>query len=198
VCEAGSFCPPGSVTETSCAEGYCCPDTSTQAECPAESSVALIAGVAATSVVIVGVLFMAYASRRTKAKKGALQHDGVTWGDVETATPNSGAEGGTITTSSYTHGSAPVCAIALPAAVQNPIYASASIAIPAPSAPALSGKEAEMTVPRILSARAVKVDVGEGQSISEQLEAVWQLHAAGALTGDEYASAKRGILESNI
>ena len=32
---SGSFCPPGSVTETSCAEGYCCPDTSTQAECPA-------------------------------------------------------------------------------------------------------------------------------------------------------------------
>ena len=144
---------------------------------------------------------MAYASRRTKAKKGALQHDGVTWDDVETATPNSGAEGGAIPTSSYTHGSAPpVCAIAVPAAVQHPIYASASTAMPAPSAPALlvSGKEAEMAGSRILSAHAVKVDVGEGQSISEQLEAVWQLHAAGALTGDEYASAKRGILESNI
>ena len=143
---------------------------------------------------------MACASRRTKAKKGALQHDGVIWDDVETATPNSGAEGGTITTSSYTHGSAPVCAIALPAAVQHPIYASASTAMPVPSAPALlvSGKEAEVAESRILSAHAVKVDVGEGQSISEQLEAVWQLHAAGALTGDEYASAKRGILESNI
>ena len=142
---------------------------------------------------------MAHASRRTKAKKGALQHDGVMWDDVETATPNSGAEGGAIPTSSYTHGSAPpVCAIAVPAAVQNPINAGASTAMPAPSAPALSGKEAEMTVPRILSARAVKVDVGEGQSISEQLEAVWQLHAAGALTGDEYASAKRGILDAHI
>jgi hypothetical protein len=72
--------------------------------------------------------------------------------------------------------------------------------MPAPSAPALlvSGKEAEMAKSRILSAHAAKVDVGEGQSTSEQLEAVWQLHAAGALTGDEYASAKRGILGSNI